>query len=116
MLISLQIPAPSFPPLENGGGFTITAWIKLFDATPGQVILDNRGWISGRGFVLGVTHHETLQFSISSQWDNSDLTTITTDDFCGANLFDGNAHHIGIVVDGGPKVIFNKAILRTLSR
>ena len=80
------------------GGFTIELWLQLDSMDPNQIVLDNRT-ASGQGFCLCTTPRGTLQIVLNdgrteSRWE------------CDPGMLRvAKAHHIVVIVDGGPKII-----------
>jgi len=80
------------------GGFTIELWLQLDSMDPNQIILDNRT-ASGQGFCLCTTSRGTVQVVLNdgrteSRWE------------CDPGMLRvAKAHHIVVIVDGGPKSI-----------
>jgi len=96
------VPAPKLPNLQTGG-FTIAFWLQTSDSSPNQMIVD--GTINTVGLTISVAKiGNTAELSINL-FDGSYPATWHTDRLCGAQLFDGKQHHVGFVVDGGPKII-----------
>jgi hypothetical protein len=79
-------------------GFTLDLWVKLASLAPGQVLLDNRT-ADRKGFVLRTASEGAVELTI---YDGRTENRAVSDS---GVLTAGAAHHVGIVVDGGPKVI-----------
>ena len=79
-------------------GFTVECQLTLKDLTPGQVVLDSRSK-TGHGLCLQVTGNGALEILLN---DGRTQNSWECDPHI---LTPGQSHHIGIVVDGGPKVI-----------
>ncbi|MBT4611821.1 MAG: hypothetical protein HOC05_17395, partial [Gemmatimonadetes bacterium] len=79
-------------------GMTIEVVVTLATLDAGQVLLDNRS-NHGQGLTLQTTTRGTIEITLNdgrteNRWD------------CDAGLLvSGKRHHVGIVVDGGPRVI-----------
>ena len=79
-------------------GFTVELNVKLPSIVGGQVLLDNRS-VDGKGLSLQTTSRGTIEIILNdgrteNRWD-CDQGLLTA----------GVQHHVGVVVDGGPKVI-----------
>lgn len=79
-------------------GFTLSMLAQVEDLTPRRILLDNRD-ASGRGICVEIACEGRLRFTMGDgrrecSW-TSDVGTITA----------GVETHIGIIVDGGPKII-----------
>ena len=92
------IQMPKLPLLAARAGFSLDLWVRFDDLSAGQVLLDSRDAM-GKGVVLQTTAHPALELVLSdgtrtNQWrcDRGLLTAAKT-------------HHVGIVVDGGPRLI-----------
>jgi hypothetical protein len=104
-------------PIDGRGGFTVELAVSFDDLAPGQILIDTRelpgegtpwcevppgqalGATVGRGLVLRTTDDERLRIELfdgqnGAFWD-TDPRIIDT----------ASPHHIGVFVDGGPKVI-----------
>lgn len=88
---------PRLPELD-GGGFTIDMQIRLDELGAGQVILDSRD-AAGRGLLVDTTDAGTIRITMD---DGSSRAFWDSDP--GA-LRAGQTHHVGIVVDAGPRII-----------
>ena len=79
-------------------GFSIDLWITLRSLEAGQILLDNRG-ADGKGLALSTAPDGAVEIVIhDGQTENrwaSDRGSLTT----------GQAHHVAVMVDGGPKII-----------
>ncbi len=92
------ITMPQLPDLTTRGGLTLDLWVRFDSLANGQILADTR-LPSGKGLLLGRTPHGSVQVALSdgthaSSWD-CDPVLLTTN----------RAHHLGIVVDGGPRII-----------
>lgn len=89
---------PDYQGKDTRAGFTIDFWLQLESLAPGQIILDSRG-DAGSGILLATTGAGTIRITLNdgrqeSSWD------------CDRDsLHAGKLQHVGIVVDGGPKII-----------
>jgi len=89
---------PRVPLLRDGGGFSIEMRLRLDRLDAGQIVLDSRD-DAGRGVALRTTPAGTLAIELSDgrirwSWD------------CDPGLLvAGRAHHITVIVDGGPRII-----------
>jgi len=79
-------------------GFTVECWLTLADFAPGQTVLDSRD-ATGHGLLLRITDRETLELVLN------DGRTQNSWDCDPGMLVRGRRQHVGIVVDGGPKII-----------
>ena len=88
---------------DHGGravrnGFTIDMRFNLENLEGNQVLLDARD-TSGKGWAIMTTQDETIQLLLNdgrtqSVWD------------CDENMLKANTdHYVGVIVDGGPKII-----------
>ncbi len=96
---------PPLPDLAAGGGFTVELSAVFRDLSPGQAILESRGK-DGKGFSLAADTSETVRFEFSdgktrAAW-NSDPGLLASRS---RMLRNASAHHVVVIVDGGPKVI-----------
>lgn len=115
-----QMPISLLPDLGSGTkdkeskGFTFDFALNLESFDPGQTILDNRD-ANGNGLAVTTTDRGTLQLSmrgaIGPWWEGPGrsvrdfgLTEVSWDCDPGV-LQPGVWHHVGIIVDGGPKII-----------
>lgn len=116
-----SVPRPDLPllatdkgtrlrPLANpveGGGFTMDFWVKLDSFEGGQLLVDSRNDL-GNGFALSTTERGTLQLSLRGAFgrgvEDFGLAEASWDCDPG-RLTVGKWHHVGVVVDGGPKII-----------
>lgn len=79
-------------------GFAMDLWIRFDIVKPEQILLDTR-LENGQGFCVRTTSRDTVEIALSdgrteNRWDSD------------PGLFHpGQKHHLGIVVDGGPKII-----------
>ena len=106
-----EIPMPSLPLFhqrdgtraDHGSrdlraGFSLDLWLVLESLGAGQRIIDSRN-STGQGLVLETTERGTVRLAMSdgrseSSWD------------CDPGVLSaGRLHHVGIVVDGGPKIM-----------
>ncbi|MBN2450111.1 MAG: exo-alpha-sialidase [Lentisphaeria bacterium] len=83
---------------DNRAGITLELRLAFRSLKPGQCVLDSRG-PDGRGILLQTGDRGTLEIQLhdgrtTSRWDcDPGVLTIR------------HEHHVGIVVDGGPKII-----------
>ena len=108
--IPASVPAPPLPLFYNRSkradhgkedlraGLSLDLWVRLPSAAPGQVLLDNRT-PDGKGFALVTSAGAAFELILNdgrteSRWA-SDPGTVKP----------GQAQHVAVVVDGGPKVI-----------
>jgi hypothetical protein len=90
--------AENFSTKDLKAGFTLDMWLEFDDFKPGQIILDSRKE-NGQGLCLRMTDRQTLEMVMNDgrtggHWD------------CDPGVLKPNTlHHVGIVVDGGPKII-----------
>jgi len=93
-----EVTMPRVPLLRDGGGFSIEMRLRLDRLDAGQIVLDSRD-DAGRGVALQTTPAGTLAIELSDgrirwSWD------------CDPGLLvAGRAHHITVIVDGGPRII-----------
>ncbi|MCX8036798.1 MAG: exo-alpha-sialidase [Candidatus Sumerlaeia bacterium] len=104
-LKSGKFNVPALPDLAAGGGFTVELRAVFRDLSPGQVILESRGK-DGRGFSLVTDTTGTVRFEFSdgktrAAWNSDPGLLAPRLRWQG----DPPAHHIVVIVDGGPKVI-----------
>jgi hypothetical protein len=115
----LRVPLPLLPDLgaekdKEGGGFTLDFAVKLESVEAGQTLVDTRD-ANGNGLAVSTTDRGTLQLSMRGAlgpWSGSfsravrdfGLAEISWDCDPGV-LQPGVWHHVGIIVDGGPKTI-----------
>ncbi len=83
---------------DLSAGMTVEVVITLTNLDAGQVLLDNRS-DDGKGLALQTTTRGTLEITLNdgrteNRWD-SDIGLLAA----------GEQHHVGIVIDGGPKVV-----------
>jgi hypothetical protein len=96
-----SIAMPQLPRLKSGG-FTVDFWVRLSELTKGQTILDSRNE-DGRGIAITLSDRQTILLTLNdgsreSSWD-------CDPGFHEGTLKVGQWHHVGFVVDGGPKII-----------
>jgi hypothetical protein len=92
---------PKLPSLLNGG-FTIEFWIRLWELSPGQTILDTR-LPDGKGVSITTSDRFTYNISLNdgakqAEWDSDPGVHPGT-------LKVGVWQHVAFVVDGGPKIV-----------
>lgn len=87
---------PDYGAKDLRAGFTIDLVLTLDSEAPGQVILDTRT-PDGRGLALTTAGDGRLELSLCDGQSRNEWTS----DPVGA----GEAHHVSVIVDGGPKVI-----------
>jgi len=93
-----EVPMPRLPSLGTGWGLTLEFWVRLDDLSPGQVVLDARD-PGGKGLAVTTTQAGTVRIVL-----NDGTNTASWD--CDPGLLrPGNLHHVGFVVDAGPKII-----------
>jgi len=83
---------------DTRAGFTLELWLRLDELSPGQTLLDSRG-PDGKGLWLRLSERETLEIVLhdgrtENRWDCDRGALVV-----------GKRQHIGIIVDGGPKLI-----------
>lgn len=115
-----RLPISLLPDLGSGTkdkesrGFTFDFAVKLESLDPGQTVVDNRD-PNGNGLAVSTTDRGTLQLSmrgaIGPWWEGPSrvvrdfgLAEVAWDCDRGV-LQPGVWHHVGIIVDGGPKII-----------
>lgn len=92
------IPLPRLANLSRRGGFTLEVQVSFDDLSAGQVLLDSRD-SGGRGLLLGTTSHSAVELVFSDG-------ALTNSWRCDADLLKTNRpHHLGIIVDGGARII-----------
>jgi hypothetical protein len=98
ILLDRDNSRPNYGTEDLRRGFTICLWVELDDLSPHQVVLDSR-LSSGQGLALVISERRTLEVVLNDgrtecRWDtDADM------------IHSGQAHHVAIVVDGGPKII-----------
>jgi hypothetical protein len=115
-----RLPISLLPDLGSGTkdkeskGFTFDFALKMETFDPGQTVVDNRD-ANGNGLAVTTTERGTLQLSmrgaIGPWWEGPSrvvrdfgLTEVSWD--CDRDVLQpGVWHHVGIIVDGGPKII-----------
>ena len=97
-LLQRDYEAGDYRTRDNRAGFTIELRATLEHLRPGQVLLDSRS-DDGRGLLLQTADAGAVELLLNdgrteNRWacDPGSLTI-------------GHEHHIGIIVDGGPKII-----------
>jgi len=102
--------APAFPPFltrsrrsdygaeDMRAGVSLDFWVRFQSLAPGQGIVDNRT-PEGKGFVVRTAEGGAIEIVMNdgrteNRWA-SDPGMLAT----------GKAHHVAIIVDGGPKII-----------
>ncbi|MDQ1257743.1 MAG: LamGL protein, partial [Candidatus Hydrogenedentes bacterium] len=89
---------PDYRGKDMRAGFSLDFRLQLDSLAPGQTILDSRD-DAGSGILVATTDTETVRITMNdgrqeSCWD------------CDRNLLQpGQLHHVGITVDGGPKIV-----------
>lgn len=78
--------------------FAVDLWMKLGSLAGGQVLVDNRT-DPGQGFCLQTTNRGTVEITLD---DGRTENRWECDQDCLGNK---SAHHLAVVVDGGPKII-----------
>ena len=79
-------------------GFTLDLWVKFDSLEEGQTLLDNRN-DSGQGFALEATNRNTIELILNDGRTENRWR-------CDRGVIQSNQlHHVGIIVDGGPKII-----------
>jgi hypothetical protein len=91
------VRTPKFSKLTSGQGFSIDFWIRFGDLMDNQIILDSRDE-AAKGILIQ-TDGDTIAIEVSDgmtigKW-NSDPGLLSP------NVW----HHVGIIVDAGPKII-----------
>lgn len=84
--------------LDYRTGFTLEMWIAFHDLEAGQTVLES-ALPSGQGFRVRVAAGRTLEIALN---DGRTENLWSCDP---GMLQEGRLHHVGIVVDGGPKII-----------
>jgi len=79
-------------------GFSLDLWLKLSASAAEQTLLDNRS-ADGKGFVLSTNPNGTLEITLN---DGRTRNSWSSDP---GMLENGTAHHVSVIVDGGPKII-----------
>ena len=108
------LPDLAAPKDQEGGGFTIEFAVKFETLDAGQILIDARD-ANGNGFAVSTTDRGTLQIALrgalgpsSNQYAKGlldfGLGEISWDCDPGV-LKPGQWHHVGIIVDGGPKTL-----------
>ncbi len=93
---------PRLPALNAGGGFTIEAWMRMKELSPGQVIFDARG-AGGRGIALTFSDRFTLRLTMH---DGERAAVWESDPGTHAGTMKTNAwQHVAVVVDGQAKIV-----------
>ena len=94
--------------VTEGGGFSIDFWVKLESLAEGQRPLDARD-ANGNGFSVYITDRGTLLLPLRGPFGSKTLEDFgiaeASWDCDPGRLQTGRWHHVGIVVDGGPKII-----------
>lgn len=93
-----RLSLPELPSLLEGGGFTLELQIYLTKLNESRVLLDTRT-ADGQGIVLTAIGRGALELRLH---DGRNAACWESD--AGA-LECGRRHHVGVVVDGGPKLI-----------
>lgn len=98
LFVARDFSRPDYGTTDLRNGFTIDLWITFETLDPGQVVFDSRD-DEGKGVVLVTSQDQTLELILNdgrtqNQW-RCDRGKIQPD----------TLHHIGIIVDGGPKII-----------
>jgi hypothetical protein len=89
---------PDYGSRDLRAGFTVETWLRFEALRAGQIVLDSRQ-PNGQGLCLLMRERERLEIVLN---DGRSECRWASD----PGLFDiGGTHHVGIVVDGGPKVI-----------
>ena len=115
-----RLPLPRLPDLgaakdKEGGGFTLEFAVKLDSTEGGQTLIDARD-ANGQGLAVSTTDHGTVQLSLRGALGPSSTSSYSTGirdfglseiswDCDPGTLKPGVWHHVGIIVDGGPKTI-----------
>jgi hypothetical protein len=97
-LVSPQTPLPSL----QTGGFTIEFWIRLWELSAGQTILDTR-LPNGKGIAITTTDRTTYNIILNDGMKQAEWGT--DPGVHPGTLKTGVWQHIAFVVDGGPKII-----------
>jgi hypothetical protein len=89
---------PDYGGRDLRAGFTVEAWLRFEILRAGQIVLDSRR-PDGQGLCLLMSERGRLEILLN---DGRTECRWTSD----PGLLDvGETHHVGVVVDGGPKVI-----------
>jgi len=89
---------PRLPSLAARAGFTLEFQVKFNELVAGQVLLDARNG-AGKGLLVQTTGHPAVELVMSDGFQTNQWR-------CDSGLITTNRmHHLGIVVDGGPRII-----------
>jgi hypothetical protein len=89
---------PSYKTLDLRTGITLDIWFSADRLIPGQILLDNRDK-DNIGFCVSVAEKGTLELKLH---DGRTTCCWLSDENA---VQAGKQHHVGIVIDGGPKII-----------
>jgi hypothetical protein len=102
------LPTQAPRAVTEGGGFSLDFWVKLDSLDEGQRLLDARD-PNGNGLSVYTTDRGTIQLSLRGPFGSKTLEDFgiaeASWDCDAGRLQTGRWHHVGIVVDGGPKII-----------
>jgi hypothetical protein len=83
--------------LDCHTGFSLDLWIEFRNFTENAAIFDTRN-ADGAGIFIRTVKDGAIEVSLS---DKATCSTWTSD----KGVFSGGIHHLGLIVDGGPKLI-----------
>jgi len=93
-----QFSFDRLPRLDQGGGFSIGLWIRLYDLAPGRVLIDSTGGdaagvqvVTGADDTLEVNFHDGRH---GFRWTSDPGT-----------MHAGQLQHVMFIVDGGPQAV-----------
>lgn len=89
---------PDYRGKDMRAGFSLDFWVQQESAAPGQALLDSRN-DAGAGILVTATDRAGIRITL-----NDGRQECAWDSDCGVAQ-PGTPHHVGIVVDGGPKII-----------
>ena len=96
--ISPTLDMPKLPNLAEGGGFSISLWLRLNSMAGEQIVLDTRD-SSGKGIVLKTAGEKNISLKLS---DGKHQDYWTSDP---GLLKENTWHHIAAIVDGSANII-----------
>jgi hypothetical protein len=92
------VALPGLPHINRGGGFAVDFWVKFDSLAPHQILFEARRG-DYRGFTIETTRNGTIRIAMSDRRTEGSWE-------CDRGLLKPDTwHHVGIVVDGGPKII-----------
>jgi hypothetical protein len=93
-----MLPSPRLPAPAARGGFTVELLVSFDDLSAGQVLLDNRDR-GGKGLLLRTSQPPAVELVLSDGGRTNSWR-------CDTGLLTTNRiHHLGMVVDGGPRIV-----------